>query len=717
MSVLKKIQKGQPHSNGQQTNKVSFLTAYIAIILILSFLRLNYSQVFHYTEKDFCFFSNSEQEAREIAASIGSTFQWWDNGICAITAENPNTEKVPLYTDEWIYSEDFEIAQNADDEWHLDAIHAAQAWEISQGEGVLIAVIDTGIDRNHSEFRECLVAAETVIPDDAYQANGYFRPEYQGPEDYLGHGTHVAGLIAARADGTGTTGVAPKARLLSVKALESDGVRGNGKTSWVAAAIGRAVDAGVDIINLSVGGAIKENQLLQEAISRAEEADILVVCAAGNTGTSDKNYPAAYQESVAVSAVRRQMKQYVIASYSNYGDWIDICAPGSNLYATSLNNGYEVMTGTSMACPLVSGGAALLLAEDPSLSSRQLKELLMESSKDLGAEGKDTRYGAGMLDLQNGLQLLKNRGALLAPYSNCPNGSVITDECVVNWKTDSLHGKIYYTLDGTDPDERSMLWPTEGRTFSAGAVELKLAVCGDGQAGETVAVSYTVISAREELTGNSGIRYYQMPTYGIGKRTFQMEVPAGKKLTCTLEDYPSSAQITLYDGNGHILASGQNGKFTWKNSLKQSATVFVEVLMDLGEEFQLKWECTTVPIQHQPQKTDPSAEQIPPVTKESMPTEPQTTEILPTEPETSEEVSLPVETDPQGAETEEPLFQIDIIPNESMDLSETAPSEPHPQTPAQQNSRQIICILLFEAALLIAAISLLKRVFSMKRRR
>lgn len=637
--------------------------------------------------RELCFFADSLSEARQTALASGGSLLWWESGIGVMNAAAP-AKTVAVYEDSWLFSETDQTQETAEPtqtegeiplpgpmEWHLEAIHAPEAWKTAQGEGVLVAVIDTGIDPTHPEFSHCLTGAETVIPESAYREGGYFRSDYQGPVDHLGHGTHIAGLIAARADGSGSSGAAPLCRIFSIKALESDGVRGNGKTSWVVAAIGRAVDAGADIINMSIGGAMQENDLLWEAIRRANEAGVLVVCAAGNTGTSAKCYPAAYPETLAVSAVRRQADACVIASYSNYGDWIDLCAPGSNLYGPTLEGEYNIMTGTSMACPLVSAGAALLLSRDPLLTPRQLQQLLLEAAEDLGAKGKDDRYGAGLLNLDKALTLLQERTRLCPPVSDCPDGSILTDETPVQWKTDDLHGRIYYTLDGTDPSGESLLWPEDGRCFPAGPVELKIAVCHDGRTGESLTVRYTVVPAQAYIPETAGTETYPVPTYGSREKRLQLVIPEKNQIKCTLTGTGKTAELALYDENGGLLASGKNGTLTWKNKTSHPVAGLLKITPEQTSEFTLQWKCS-VPAAPAPAPTQrPTAPPAPTTqpTQTTAPTVPTTVQTLP--PETTVQTHPSTEATPPQTTAEEPLFQVELVTNEETQTAVTLPPE------------------------------------------
>lgn len=638
----------------------------------------------------YCFFASTPDEARQVCSDVNGRALSWQNGIASMNAVAPEKDGYTFYPEQWLSVQQESDVQLGEDGWHLEAIRATQVWEATQGEAVTVAVVDTGIESSHPEFAQCLVGAETVIPDSAYQQNGYFRPEYAGPLDYLGHGTHVAGLIAAQADGIGSTGAAPMANILSIKALESDGVRGSGKTSWVAAAIQMAVDAGANIINLSIGGAVQENALLLEAIRRATESGVLVVCAAGNSATDAPCYPAAYPETIAVSAVRRQGDTFLFASsYSNYGSWVDICAPGSNLYGPGLGGSYGFLTGTSMACPLVSAGAALLLSRDPALTPGQIRRLLSETAEDLGAPGRDERYGCGMLNLEKALALLQERNQLLPPDSDCADGSVLTDTTTVNWRTNNLHGEIHYTLDGSVPDADSPLWPVQGRTFPVGQVDLTLAVQAQGQWSSSIRVQYTIVPDITLLNEIIGTLEVPIPTYGAPVRRFRITIGAGETLACSISADNGSVSAELMANDSTIKTTNSKGKFTWCNNAKHNREVILKLTGTDAPYAGLHWECTFPP--------EPTTAPYAPPTAPA--TEPETTAV--TESTTVPESSAPAPTETvfTEPETEDSMFHVEL-------LTET---EPISQSEAPQEDMTEKTFPYGWAGLMAAAILLLLR--------
>ncbi|MBI5883170.1 MAG: S8 family peptidase [Elusimicrobia bacterium] len=225
--------------------------------------------------------------------------------------------------------------------WGIQRVNAAGAWAKTQGAGVRVAVIDTGIDYNHPDLKGNVYGGANVVNE-------------AKPKDYMddqGHGTHVSGTIAALKDGKGVVGVAPKAKLFGVKVLDAEG---SGDYSTIIAGIQWAVKNKMQVANMSLG-AEEGMDALHEAIKAATSAGLLIVAAAGNNG-GKVGYPAAYPEVVAVSASNSADK---ITSFSSRGPEIAFIAPGANIKSSFMGGGYENLDGTSMACPHVVGLAAL----------------------------------------------------------------------------------------------------------------------------------------------------------------------------------------------------------------------------------------------------------------------------------------------------------------------------------------------------------------------
>ncbi|ARK31238.1 S8 family peptidase [Halalkalibacter krulwichiae] len=253
----------------------------------------------------------------------------------------------------------------------IELIQAPSLWNQGiTGEGVVIAVLDTGCDTSHFELKDQIISGYNFTTDDDSNPNIF--------EDYNGHGTHVCGTIAAAENGKGVIGVAPKVRLLVLKVL---GGQGFGDTSWVTEGVQFAMNwrgengERVRVISMSLGG--KEKDLaLHQAVQAAVKKDILVVCAAGNEGDGDDQtdeyaYPGAFPEVVQVGSVNNNRE---ISKFSNTNCKIDLVAPGEDVLSTYLNGEFAVLSGTSMAAPHVSGAAALLIEKGEKEFERRLTE-------------------------------------------------------------------------------------------------------------------------------------------------------------------------------------------------------------------------------------------------------------------------------------------------------------------------------------------------------
>ncbi|EMA52074.1 serine protease halolysin R4 [Halococcus salifodinae DSM 8989] len=267
------------------------------------------------------------------------------------------------------------------DQYAPEMVNTPAAWDTTYGDGeVTIAVVDQGIKDDHPDLEATVAsdrARDFVDDDDDPYPNSLSEEQ---------HGTHVAGIAAAGTNNdTGVAGIS-NATLLSVRALDETG---SGSTADIADGIQWAADNGADIINLSLGGGFTET--LQKAVSYANEEGVLLVAAAGNNSGS-VNYPAAYDECIAVSALDPDGN---LASYSSRGPEIELAAPGTNLLSTWTDDGYNSISGTSMAAPVVSGVAALVLSQQK-LSNEQVRSHLKDTAVDTGLS--EEKQGAGRVD-------------------------------------------------------------------------------------------------------------------------------------------------------------------------------------------------------------------------------------------------------------------------------------------------------------------------------
>lgn len=272
----------------------------------------------------------------------------------------------------------------------VSLIAARKMWPSTKGEDAVVAILDTGVDYNHPDLKANIIGGTSFVATE------------RDFMDQNGHGTHVAGIIAANYQ---ILGVAPATKILAVKVLNKDG---SGSYRGITAGLKFAREwkgpqgQKVNVINMSLGGPEPEKEMYQE-ILRVIQAGITVVCAAGNEGdgreeTSEISYPAYYPETVAVGAVNLQTR---IANFSNTNEHIDIVAPGVETYSTFPGNRYVKLSGTSMAAPHISGAAALIYSRYkkrfgnyPTVGTVSL--LLDYLSIDLGEAGFDDFYGYGM---------------------------------------------------------------------------------------------------------------------------------------------------------------------------------------------------------------------------------------------------------------------------------------------------------------------------------
>ena len=271
-------------------------------------------------------------------------------------------------------------------DWSLATYNVPSHWKETRGAGVRVAVLDTGIDADHADLA------------DAIEAERDFTGGRSGSLDRQGHGTHTAGIIAARRNGVGVIGVANQCRLLVGKVLGDDG---SGDASRVAAGVRWAVDQKADIISMSLGSNDASRDLAA-AIEEAIAAGVFIICAAGNAGRPNSvQFPARLDAAIAVGAVDRNGR---VSSFSSRGDEVDLCAPGEDILST-YPGGYAKLSGTSMAAPFVAGVTALLVARHrhrqsrtPLVSQADLVEHLRRTAIDAGAAGKDPNYGYGLIN-------------------------------------------------------------------------------------------------------------------------------------------------------------------------------------------------------------------------------------------------------------------------------------------------------------------------------
>ena len=343
----------------------------------------------------------------------------------------------------------------ANQQWYLSAVKAPEAWSLLAAlersvEPVRVAVLDTGASISHSDLQGPLDmsrSGEVVWADmqagkvsfKPLRGDGYLNGTNEMPF-YSTHGTHVAGIIAAKAGNGGVLGVASGGstalanKIVSIAAIDifscigenNDGTKFSSATVLdILYGLAKARDMGCSVVNMSLGFYTDDEKCiaaLNEKTSELDEQGVVQVCAAGNDHTAVKSYPAACDATLSVISLSKRgaipgnsstysMKTwesadgYMRSWFSNYGDWCDIAAPGENIYSTgvlegTLKDGYLSMSGTSMASPVVAAAAAMVRAADPDLSSAEVKDVLCRTAADLHTAGKDGESGWGLVNAE-----------------------------------------------------------------------------------------------------------------------------------------------------------------------------------------------------------------------------------------------------------------------------------------------------------------------------
>ncbi|MCX6099234.1 MAG: S8 family serine peptidase [Candidatus Bipolaricaulota bacterium] len=317
--------------------------------------------------------------------------------------------KLPLAPETTLSAADVYSVYQQPSNWGLESINAPNAWTLSHGDpSVVVAVIDSGIDVSIPQLVASLWTNADEVPDNGIDddRNGYvddihgwdFRDDDSGSlvgSPIHRHGTFVASIIAAQPGRYPIVGVAPGARLMDVRFLDSQNQFGSADWSLFERAVNYAVDNGADIINLSIFANGRPPSSFERALDRARSRGIAIVGISGNLGKSEVMYPGRYDSVLAVSAIT---PSGLLAAFSNRGPEVAFCAPGADI--TSFAPGGRPFTdsGTSFAAPHVTGVLALLLSVNPTLTADEAFRILADTAVDLGSRGRDNLYGYGLID-------------------------------------------------------------------------------------------------------------------------------------------------------------------------------------------------------------------------------------------------------------------------------------------------------------------------------
>jgi thermitase len=336
-------------------------------------------------------------------------------------------------------------------QWGLTKVGAPQAWDVTTGSpSINIAILDTGVDVDHPDLANKIVDNRNFTTSNT-------------TDDIYGHGTHVAGIAAANTNnGIGVAGLGYSCSIINVKVLGDDGM---GYWSWIAQGIIWAADNGAKVINLSLGDS-SNSSTVEDAINYAWNNGVVVVAAAGNDGNSNPFYPAYYPNCIAVAATDANDAK---TSWSNYGDWVDVGAPGDNILSTWGHKYYGSMSGTSMASPHVAGLAALLFATvsdtngDGKLND-EVRSRIEATCDDIGVIG----IGHGRINAARAVVSVPVLPGKISGQVTDANGSAISGAQVSDGTRTALtDGAGTYTIDNVAPGSYQVLADKEGYVTSS----------------------------------------------------------------------------------------------------------------------------------------------------------------------------------------------------------------------------------------------------------
>ena len=419
--------------------------------------------------------------------------------------------------------------------------------------------------------------------------------------DDNGHGTHVAGTVAAIENGTGVVGVAPEASIYALKIL---GANGSGSYSDVIAALQWCVDNGIQVTNNSYGSSGDPGTLTKAAFDNSYAAGVLHVAAAGNSGnsrgTGDKViYPARWASVIAVAATDSSDRR---ASFSSTGPDVELAAPGVAINSTKLGGGYVLMSGTSMASPHVAGVAALVIASGIANTNDEVRQQLTATADDLGAAGRDTWYGFGLVNAA--------MAAPPAPGNRAPVANAGPDQTVSTGSAVQLDGTGSYDPD-SDPITYSWAFVSRPAGSNAslsnestatplfvadvdGDYNVKLTV-SDGASSATDTVVITATSATQATTVSVSSITYATSGGKDGKKNMQVTVALADNLNAPVAGASVSIRLTCTTGGpwNRTGTTGTNGMvtFTLNNAPSGTYTTTVTGVTAAG----LTWDGVTPP--------------------------------------------------------------------------------------------------------------------------
>ena len=407
-------------------------------------LKIKYKKVFDYSTTNSKYAKILSSESSRYLNELGKYYvaEIQEDSIYYRLKNNSAIESIQ---DNYIFQVDGSPKDNTnviyslkENQWDLDNINAKKAWKIATGKGIIIGLVDSGVELTHPDFTNQLYInpAEDInhngkfdnwpsteirdgvsgdldgidedgngfvddvcgynFVDTDYEALGNSQGRDPQINDDNGHGTSVAGVMCAN-NSNGLTGIAYNAKILPLKAID---LQGNGEADDIAAAIVYGAMNGAKILNMSFGETF-DSELIHSAIKFAESLGVFVAASSGNNNSNRPHFPSDYEEVCSVGASTKESQKW---SLSNYGNNLDIVAPGSSVMTTKWGATYGDVSGTSIASPHVSAVAALILEKNPGLKPHQIKDILKSSAKDIDVSGWDLQTASGLVDAYAALQ-------------------------------------------------------------------------------------------------------------------------------------------------------------------------------------------------------------------------------------------------------------------------------------------------------------------------
>jgi thermitase len=455
-------------------------------------------------------------------------------------------------------------------EWHVTKIGVPSALDIANGSGVTIAILDTGVDGTHPDL------AAQMVPGWNFYANN------SNTSDVQGHGTATAGTAGATTNNsTGVASISGNSKIMPIVVTDANG---NATASAVAQGITYAADHGARVASISIDG-VAGNSTTINAANYMKSKGGLVVVAAGNAGTN-----ITYSPTTSMIPVSATDSNDVIESWSNYGSFIAMSAPGYGIWTTQKGGGYWSCWGTSFSTPIVAGTIALMMSANPNLSNTQIESLLYSTALDLGATGRDAYYGYGRVNAAAAVQAAK--GSTITVDTQAPTASVsaplastsVSGLVTVNVSASDNIGvaKVNLLVNGSvlATDSSSPYGFTWDSTKVANGMATLTAVAYDaaGNAGTSAAVSVNVANATTIATTDTAPPQVAFSTPGAGS---QLKGKGTVTIATSASDNSGAAGISqsLYiDGALASTASGATLSYGWNMNRVASGTHTLKIV-------------------------------------------------------------------------------------------------------------------------------------------